>query len=71
MIPTIVLPFCTLLPTCRLALAEGEQMLSGFITRLEKPGAEVGLSGEEIIIRSTGCPNRLRPTLYSRNCLRQ
>ena len=32
-------------------------MLPGFIDRIEKLLAEVGLAGEEIIIRSTGCPN--------------
>ena len=45
------------LPTCGLALAESERMLPGLIDRIEKLCAEVGLGGEEIIIRSTGCPN--------------
>jgi sulfite reductase (NADPH) hemoprotein beta-component len=48
---------CPALPTCGLALAESERMLPGFIDRIEKLLAEVGLPGEEIIIRSTGCPN--------------
>ncbi len=48
---------CPALPTCGLALAESERMLPGLIDRIEKLCAEVGLSGEEIIIRSTGCPN--------------
>jgi len=48
---------CPALPTCGLALAESERMLPGLIERLEKLFAEVGLAGEEIIIRSTGCPN--------------
>jgi sulfite reductase (NADPH) hemoprotein beta-component len=48
---------CPALPTCGLALAESERMLPGFIDRIEKLLAEVGLNGEEIIIRSTGCPN--------------
>lgn len=48
---------CPALPTCGLALAESERMLPGLIDRLEKLFAEVGLAGEEIIIRSTGCPN--------------
>jgi sulfite reductase (NADPH) hemoprotein beta-component len=48
---------CPALPTCGLALAESERMLPGLIDRLEKLCAEVGLAGEEIIIRSTGCPN--------------
>ncbi|HEX7617822.1 MAG TPA: NADPH-dependent assimilatory sulfite reductase hemoprotein subunit, partial [Verrucomicrobiae bacterium] len=48
---------CPALPTCGLALAESERMLPGLIDRIEKLCAEVGLVGEEIIIRSTGCPN--------------
>jgi len=48
---------CPALPTCGLALAESERMLPGFLDRIEKLLAEVGLAGEEIIIRSTGCPN--------------
>ena len=48
---------CPALPTCGLALAESERMLPGLIARLEKLCAETGLAGEEIIIRSTGCPN--------------
>jgi sulfite reductase (NADPH) hemoprotein beta-component len=48
---------CPALPTCGLALAESERMLPGLIDRLEKLCAAVGLDGEEIIIRSTGCPN--------------
>ena len=48
---------CPALPTCGLALAESERMLPGLIDRIEKLFAEVGLAGQEIIIRSTGCPN--------------
>ena len=48
---------CPALPTCGLALAESERMLPGLVDRLEALCAEVGLAGEEIIIRSTGCPN--------------
>lgn len=48
---------CPALPTCGLALAESERMLPGILDRIEKLCAEVGLAGEEIIIRSTGCPN--------------
>ena len=48
---------CPALPTCGLALAESERMLPGLIDRIEKLGGEIGLGGEEIIIRSTGCPN--------------
>ena len=48
---------CPSLPTCGLALAESERMLPGLVDRIEKLCAEAGLRGEEIIIRSTGCPN--------------
>jgi len=48
---------CPALPTCGLALAESERMLPGLIDRLETLCGDLGLGGEEIIIRSTGCPN--------------
>ena len=48
---------CPSLPTCGLGLAESERMLPGLINRIEKLCDDVGLSNEEIIIRSTGCPN--------------
>ncbi|QYM78035.1 NADPH-dependent assimilatory sulfite reductase hemoprotein subunit [Horticoccus luteus] len=48
---------CPALPTCGLALAESERMLPGLIDKIEAITAELGLADEEIIIRSTGCPN--------------
>jgi len=48
---------CPALPTCGLALAESERMLPGLVDRIEKLWHEVGMAGEELIIRSTGCPN--------------
>jgi sulfite reductase (NADPH) hemoprotein beta-component len=48
---------CPALPTCGLALAESERYLPGLIDRIEKLCDDLGLGGEEIIIRSTGCPN--------------
>jgi sulfite reductase (NADPH) hemoprotein beta-component len=48
---------CPALPTCGLALAESERMLPGLLDRLEKLCRDLGLGNEEIIIRSTGCPN--------------
>lgn len=48
---------CPSMPTCGLGLAESERYLPGLLTRLEAACAEVGLAGEEIIIRMTGCPN--------------
>ncbi|HTB82322.1 MAG TPA: NADPH-dependent assimilatory sulfite reductase hemoprotein subunit [Candidatus Sulfotelmatobacter sp.] len=48
---------CPALPTCGLALAESERALPGIIDRIEKLAGDLGLGGEEITIRSTGCPN--------------
>jgi sulfite reductase (NADPH) hemoprotein beta-component len=48
---------CPALPTCGLALAESERMLPGLVDRIEALCAEAGLAGQEILIRSTGCPN--------------
>jgi sulfite reductase (NADPH) hemoprotein beta-component len=49
---------CVALPTCGLAMAESERMLSGFLTRLEAIMEKVGLDKEErITVRVTGCPN--------------
>ena len=48
---------CPALPTCGLALAESERYLPGLIDRIEKVCGDLGLGDEEIIIRSTGCPN--------------
>lgn len=48
---------CPALPTCGLALAESERMLPGVLDTIEALCDEVGMAGEEIVIRSTGCPN--------------
>jgi sulfite reductase (NADPH) hemoprotein beta-component len=48
---------CVSLPTCGLGLAQSERYLPELITRLEGLLAEVGLGGQEITIRMTGCPN--------------
>ncbi len=48
---------CPALPTCGLALAESERYLPGLLDRIETACDEVGLGGEEIVIRMTGCPN--------------
>jgi sulfite reductase (NADPH) hemoprotein beta-component len=48
---------CVSLPTCGLGLAESERYLPELITRLEGLLAELGLGGQEITIRMTGCPN--------------
>ena len=48
---------CVALPTCGLALAESERYLPSLLTRLEAELETLGLAGEEITIRMTGCPN--------------
>jgi sulfite reductase (NADPH) hemoprotein beta-component len=48
---------CVSLPTCGLGLAESERYLPELMTRIEALLAEVGLGGQEITIRMTGCPN--------------
>jgi len=48
---------CPALPTCGLALAESERFLPELLGRIEGLMAEVGLGGEELIVRMTGCPN--------------
>ena len=48
---------CVSLPTCGLGLAESERYLPDLITQLEGVLGEVGLCGQEIVIRMTGCPN--------------
>ncbi len=48
---------CPALPTCGLALSESERILPSILSRIEDVMKDVGLGGEEIIIRMTGCPN--------------
>ncbi len=48
---------CPALPTCGLSLAESERVLPEILTRVENLLEEVGLKGQEIVIRMTGCPN--------------
>jgi sulfite reductase (NADPH) hemoprotein beta-component len=48
---------CPALPTCGLALAESERAMPEMLDRIEALLAELGLQDEEIIIRTTGCPN--------------
>ncbi len=48
---------CPALPTCGLALSESERIFPDVLARIEALLGEVGLAGEEIIIRMTGCPN--------------
>ena len=48
---------CPALPTCGLALAESERYLPSLLGSIDSLLTEVGLEGEELIIRMTGCPN--------------
>jgi sulfite reductase (NADPH) hemoprotein beta-component len=55
---------CVAMPTCGLALAEGERYLPDLITALEDSLDEAGLRDDSISIRMTGCPNSCaRPSL--------
>jgi sulfite reductase (NADPH) hemoprotein beta-component len=55
---------CVAMPTCGLALAEGERYLPDLITALEDSLDEAGLRDDSISIRMTGCPNNCaRPSL--------
>lgn len=48
---------CVALPTCGLAIAESERVFPEVISDLEKQLDELGLSGQRIMARMTGCPN--------------
>ena len=48
---------CVALPTCPLALAEGQRYLPRLIDKIEPILLKHQLEQEEIIIRMTGCPN--------------
>jgi sulfite reductase (ferredoxin) len=48
---------CPALPTCGLALAESERVLPAVMDRLDTELARLGLAGEPVTVRMTGCPN--------------
>ncbi len=48
---------CVALPTCPLALAEGQRYMPSLLTKIESLLAKSDLADEDIIIRMTGCPN--------------
>ena len=48
---------CPAIPTCGLAVAEAERALPGLIRQLAAILDEVGLAGERISFRMSGCPN--------------
>jgi sulfite reductase (ferredoxin) len=48
---------CPALPTCGLALAEAERALPGVMQQIEADLDRLGLAGEPLSVRMTGCPN--------------
>jgi sulfite reductase (ferredoxin) len=48
---------CPALPTCGLALADAERVLPSVVQQIEEDMAALGLAGEPVSIRMTGCPN--------------
>lgn len=48
---------CPAIPTCGLAVAEAERALPGLIRRIAMILDELGLAGERISFRMSGCPN--------------
>jgi len=48
---------CVALPTCPLALAEGQRYFPSLISLIEPLLAKYQLDKEDIVIRMTGCPN--------------
>ena len=48
---------CVALPTCPLALAEGQRYMPVLISKIEPLLGKYGLAEQDIIIRMTGCPN--------------
>jgi sulfite reductase (ferredoxin) len=48
---------CVALPTCGLALAEGERALPGVAEQIQAEFDRAGLGGQLVQLRMTGCPN--------------
>ncbi|WP_343153393.1 assimilatory sulfite reductase (NADPH) hemoprotein subunit [Buchnera aphidicola (Mindarus keteleerifoliae)] len=48
---------CVSFPTCPLAMAEAERVLTSFIQKIDKIMEKYNLVEETIIVRITGCPN--------------
>jgi sulfite reductase (ferredoxin) len=48
---------CPAIPTCPLAITESERALPAVVAQLGDVLAELGLGGEPISVRMTGCPN--------------
>jgi sulfite reductase (ferredoxin) len=58
-LPTVLLNSmaCPAIPTCGLAVAESERALPSVVRRIYGVLAELGLGGEKLSVRMTGCPN--------------
>jgi sulfite reductase (NADPH) hemoprotein beta-component len=56
---------CVSFPTCPLAMAEAERVLSFFITKLENIMLKYNVAKETIIFRISGCPNGCGRSLLS------
>lgn len=48
---------CVALPTCGLAIAESERALPSVLDEIEKDLEALGLAGQRLMARMTGCPN--------------
>lgn len=48
---------CVAMPTCGLALAESERALPEILSMIQAELVRVGLGGEDVVLRITGCPN--------------
>ncbi len=48
---------CPAIPTCGLAVAESERVLPSIVRRIHGLMSELGLGGEQLSVRMTGCPN--------------
>src|SRR5262249_42679223 len=48
---------CPAIPTCGLAISESERALPSIIDQLEAELVNLGMAGETISVRMTGCPN--------------
>ncbi|MDX1507755.1 MAG: assimilatory sulfite reductase (NADPH) hemoprotein subunit [Woeseiaceae bacterium] len=48
---------CVALPTCGLAMAEGERYLPDLVDKLDALFQQAGLASDAVTIRMTGCPN--------------
>ncbi|CAL4323617.1 assimilatory sulfite reductase (NADPH) hemoprotein subunit [Buchnera aphidicola] len=56
---------CVSFPTCPLAMAEAERILTPFVKEIDKIMEKYNLMDESIILRITGCPNGCARSLLS------